>query len=439
MSGECRDGTRVDPLTRECLRSEPTPSHSRAERLLSLADSAAATPLRSLVALCLAVSCLVFAGCGTAQKKAEPAPGCDETKMTEVIEPASVAQPDVVVDCNLTLASTTVITKRLRVQGSQGSGVTIDCNGATIDGAGIPALSDENAKEDMIVVESLSTGDPNNSTWNRPTDVAIRNCVVIGSVRILGMQDIEDIKKSSYSAGHAARMRAIAPTRIVFDGLTITARARTPVFFGVGVTESTLINSELNGEAEAAAIYLDAESSRNIIKNNYIHTWSPREVLSIDASEGNVIIDNYFSALSNGGIYLYRNCGERKVVRHTTPNHNTIVNNVFYYNHYSPNLFSVNPSVFLGSRNGSPGFCDEDDGHPLGSGASNLDYAQRNVVMQNQIYKLSVGLMIRQGRSTDSPNYVGYNTTVTSHVTRLAGCYVDGGYYTGSAQSLVDT
>jgi hypothetical protein len=80
--------------------------------------------------------------------------------------------------------------------------------------------------------------------------------------------------------------------------------------------------------------------------------------------------------------------------------------------------------VYLGSRNGSPGFCDNDDEQDIGSGASNLDYAQHNAVMQNQIYKLDTGLMIQQGRSTDSPNYIKLNRTVQTAISRPAGCYI---------------
>ena len=75
-------------------------------------------------------------------------------------------------------------------------------------------------------------------------------------------------------------------------------------------------------------------------------------MLAVDASDYNKIIDNRFSALSNGGIYLYRNCGQDGIVRQTTPSHNTIVNNIFYYNKYNPFPPFANPSVFMGARNG---------------------------------------------------------------------------------------
>lgn len=402
------------------LRLQRNPETSRGGPLISKVSPRAGLIL---------VLVIVATGC-VAEQPAPPAADCVPEEVHEVMELATTEDPDIVVNCNLSVPSGSVITKRLIVQGSEGSGVTIDCNGATIDGSAVPELSEANARSNMILIRSTGSGDPQSPTWSRPTDVTVRDCKVIGAVRVLGMTDLANLRISSYEPSHVESLRRIAPTRITFDNLTITGRARTPLYIGAGVTYSKLINSELNGEAESVGLYLDAESSRSLIKNSYIHTESPREVLAIDASNYNTIIDNRFSSLSRGGIYLYRNCGEKGIVRHTTPSHNTIVNNVFYYNDYSPNPYSVNPSVYLGSRNGSPGYCDDDDGHTIGSGASNLDYAQSNVVMQNQIYKLPGSLMIKEGESTDSPNYIKYNTTVTTPIARLAGCYVPNGYFT---------
>lgn len=390
---------------------------------------------RSVLLTALVSSALASAGCGS-EKPAPPAAECSDATVNEVMELATASDPDVVVNCNLTLSSVFVITKRLIVQGEHGSGVTIDCGGAMINGQGIDEVAWDNAhKRDMITVKSLGSGDPRDPSWNRPTDVVVKDCIVIGSVRILGMQNQDEIKKSSYTTGHATRVRHVAPTRVTLQNLTITGLARNPVYFGLGVTESSLVDSEVKGRSDAVNLYLDAESSDNLVKGNDFHAWTPREVLAIDSSEQNTIIDNHFSALSNGGIYLYRNCGQDGIVRHTTPSYNTIVNNVFYYDNYRPNPYSVNPSVFLGSRNGSRDYCDDDDAQTIGSGESNLDYAQHNVVAQNQIYKLPTDLMIQEGRSTDSPNYIELNTTVTSPVSRLAGCYVEFGYDT---QFVVD-
>jgi hypothetical protein len=94
-----------------------------------------------------------------------------------------------------------------------------------------------------------------------------------------------------------------------------------------------------------------------------------------------------------------------------------------------------NPSIYLSSRDGNTeasngwfGYCDDDEGYDFGSSKSDKDYAQYNVVMQNQIYKLSPQLMIEM-QSSATPNYINYNQTVTSDIQRRAGCYVtENGY-----------
>ena len=67
-------------------------------------------------------------------------------------------------------------------------------------------------------------------------------------------------------------MRRISPTRIVFDRLVVHGWGKwPPLYIGDGVTHAQLINSELAGSSENIAIYIDAESARNVIRNNYIH------------------------------------------------------------------------------------------------------------------------------------------------------------------------
>jgi hypothetical protein len=98
--------------------------------------------------------------------------------------------------------------------------------------------------------------------------------------------------------------------------------------------------------------------------------------------------------------------------------------------------------VFLGSRDYGDaqrlfGHCDNDDGRPYGSSASEKDYARYNVVMQNQFYRrpvvpLSLSAYIKsQNWPVNSPNYIDYNQIVTEETVvndRPAGCYVPNGY-----------
>jgi hypothetical protein len=249
-----------------------------------------------------------------------------------------------------------VIFKKLVVEGE--TGITIDCNGAILDG-GRGTLNDE---KDMIEVRSkrlddkeevtktrLMKGEPINKIWRRASGITIRDCNIVGSVRIIGMGrngEAEFVRFSSRMDGnHAARARAAAPTRITLQNLTIIATKRTPLYLAPGVTHVTLTGSELKGNAERTAIYLDAESGYNTIRDNYIHVKVFDEVtflqinrlgpqISIDTSSYNKIINNRFAALEGGGIYTFRNCGEGGTVRHGSSSNNQIINNVFFYDKY---------------------------------------------------------------------------------------------------------
>jgi len=51
--------------------------------------------------------------------------------------------------------------------------------------------------------------------------------------------------------------------------------------------------------------------------------------------------------LKQGGIYLYRNCGEGGTVRIETPSYNRILNNLFVYQRQELS----DPAIYVGSRN----------------------------------------------------------------------------------------
>jgi hypothetical protein len=390
---------------------------------------------RAFAVTLVAAGCFSLTGLASspAAKATAAAGPCSEETVQSVLE-SSAGDDEIVVNCSLDLPSDAVVTKRLIVEGKEGSGVTINCHGAVI--GRVPRLPQE--APDMILIRSTGTGGPSSGTWSRPTDVTVKNCRVIGSVTIGAAMTKTAVRQSSYQRGHPRRMRSVAPKRITLDGLTITGRGRPPLYIKVGVTYSRLVNSVLDGHAgDHPAIYLDAESSHNLLKNNTFRTATSREVIAVDASSDNRIISNRFSNPINGGIFLYRNCGEDAIVRHTTPSFNQLINNVFTYARALRDPLHSS-SIKLGSRNGNRSYCDDDDEWNIGSGASDLDYARDNVLMQNQIVCCSlggslpgqaVGTLIRSGRSTDAPNRYGYNTVATTAIERAAGCWIPNGYY----------
>ena len=213
------------------------------------------------------------------------------------------------------------------------------------------------------------------------------------------------LRDSSRRSGHTERAQAAAPTNIMLDTLTLLGQGRIPLYLAPGVTGVTLQNSHVGGRSNSVAVYLDAESANNTLQHNLIDSRSARELVAIDGSAHNTVRHNRFSALSHGGLFLYRNCGEGGTVRHQTPSHNTISDNTFFYRYYHGGL----PAVWLGARNGNRNYCEADAGYPFGSSISNLDGAQHNRISNNRIYKLSPLRMIRDH---GSDNMISGNTTV---------------------------
>ncbi|MEQ9504118.1 MAG: right-handed parallel beta-helix repeat-containing protein [Deltaproteobacteria bacterium] len=381
-----------------------------------------------------------------------PARSCDGTVLDDLLEPAGPTHGlSVTIDCDLHLEPGQVVTKSLHLVGAAASGVEIDLNGARLFGGSGTA----NAGKETIVIRSDEVLEnatcSGYSTYSVPRDIRVAHGEIIGSIRVWGMamngegQDIDgndapcdnQLLKSSNAAGHTGRARANAPTDIVFEDLRIVGTGRNPFYLAPGVQRVTLRGSELTGESNAVAIYMDAESGNNRIEGNVIRVrtnepWYPsleKPLIAIDGSSDNKIVNNFFAELAHGGIYLYRNCGDEGVVRHQTPTRNHIVNNRFYYVSF-PGTFAERPAVYLSSRDWPSWwrYCGDDAGLPFGSSASDRDHATHNVVMQNQFYENPVSeMVVTNNPAVNSPNFVAHNTTVTEasvDATRLAGCYI---------------
>ena len=178
-----------------------------------------------------------------------------------------------------------------------------------------------NFRKDMVLVLSNRRSD---TRWERPENIRIENCTIHGSVRLIGMGpngEASDVGKSSRCEGpfdfdrdcrgHTRRAQEAAPTGIVLRNMRVIGVGRNPVYFATGATGNMLVDSEVTGVSDAVGVYLDAESARNIIRNNYIHVSTADRKstpqLAVDGSAYNIIAGNRFSALNHGGIYLYRN------------------------------------------------------------------------------------------------------------------------------------
>ena len=342
---------------------------------------------------------------------------CSEQAMADLLEPRSSLRPEVVLTCSVTLKPTDVIDKRVVILGSAASGMVLDCQGARV-------------RNELLI---LSREPPASGAggWDRPERVTVRNCTVIGGLRVSGMAingEAPALRASSRTLGHTERAQNAAPRDILLENLSIRTPANIPLYVSPGVTRLTLRSSTITGKSRSVAIYLDAESAGNTISGNTIDADVGREAIAVDSSAYNLIINNIIRTRSPrpGGIFLYRNCGQGGTIRHQTPHSNAIVGNEF----------SVAPAIWVASRNGNRSYCWADSGYPFGSSASNLDHAQNTLICGNhfaaidsrEVLKINDGPTRIEGNRVIDPGsaevpapFTRFVTVGTPHAPAYAG------------------
>jgi len=247
------------------------------------------------------------------------------------------------------------------------SGTVIDCNGKQFN----------NGKLTEIIVSS--------SLEKKVENVTIRNCKLYGSIRLFGLGmngESKGVNESSKSKGHTERAQKAAPSNVIILDMEIKGEQRIPIYMSPGTNKVIVERSKITGTSNSVAIYLDAESGHNIIRGNTFDVkpvFNMREVIAIDGSAHNVIKNNTFNQATRGGIYLYRNCGEGGTVRHQSPQHNLIANNIFNLQ----GMYRGHWGIWLGSRNGNRNYCELDTGYPFGSSVDNRDFADNNTIRNN--------------------------------------------------------
>jgi len=292
-----------------------------------------------------------------------------------------------VVNCHLILEPSDAIRRPLVFRGEQSSGVLMDCNGATV------SVSDG----DALRIRS-EMGEPVH-------DVTIRNCIINGSVRIWGLAingNSPDLLESSRTLEHVSNVRDHAPYRVILEGLTITSHGRIPLYIAPGVHHSLVTNCEIDGASDSVLVYLDAETTANSFTENTLRAENiDREAIALDGSSFNTIENNSIWSAYAGGIFLYRNCGEGGVSRHSTPSVNRIIGNTIQCRYHRLDL-RTDPGIWLGSRDGRRGYCGDDAGYPYGSSVSDYDFARWNVVSDNDLRDCEIEL----GNSTNHSNQI---------------------------------
>jgi len=266
----------------------------------------------------------------------------------------------------------------------QASNTTLNGNGRWFNG-GRPTQ--------LIIKSEFYKGE-----WQRPQNFEFTNWKLNGSIRILGAGSSASkaVKQSSFSLGHTERMQAAAPSGITLSNLQINAIGKIPLVVGPGSTQVALRNSTISGRSQSVGIYLDAESANNEIVNNTFSLKLGREVIAVDGSRQNVISSNTFARLPWGGVYVYRNCGERGVVRHQEPAENRILANTFNLNTLRSFLFEYRYGIWLGSRESRPpSYCGADRGYSFGSSINNGDFANDNIINGNLRRGSSRGYLLK--------------------------------------------
>lgn len=346
-----------------------------------------------------------------------PARDCTATERAALLAAPTDANDVYDLRCSVTLDSTDRVRKAVRIATT---GVRLHCGGALIDPTFGPG---PNGYE--LVIRSQRSG----NTFTPTDDVEVDDCRVNGTVRVYGMGANGQLTQlggeppvtlSSDRADWTALSQAAAPRNIRLTRLRVVADGGIPIYFGPGVTRSLISDSDLSG-AGSLAIYFDAESAYNVVRRNHLHVSGPpqtdrrpREQMAIDGSAYNIVVENRITGAPGrvvdgrtrygSGIFLYRNCGEGGVSRHQPPTQNFILANVFDLRGTPTDSEAL--AVHVGSRQGAGDYCAEDDDHDFGSGASNLDFAQYNVVADNVIVGRAAADTIE---ISDGPTYVRLN------------------------------
>lgn len=336
---------------------------------------------RTVVALALGLGLMAVGRSSRGEERpVHVARACDAAARARLLAPPSGDDDVAALTCSVRLAPGEAILRRVLLEGAAASGVTLDCDGGTI---GAPSPRPPFWRFALeIRSRPLPPGPDGAPRWERPSGVTVRGCTIYGSTRIWGMGlngQGEAVKASSHALGHTERAQAAAPTRVAITDSNLVALGSIPLYVAPGATAVSLLRSRVSGTSSSVAVYLDAESGRNAIEGNTFDVETGRELVAVDGSAFNRIVDNAFVLRNRGGIHLYRNCGEGGTVRHQTPSDNVITGNTFRRTGWLPVS-----SIVVGSRGGLGLFCAEDDGYPFGSSADDGDHAERNVVEGNR-------------------------------------------------------
>jgi parallel beta-helix repeat protein len=322
-------------------------------------------------------------------------------------------------------------------------GVDVTTSGAVLDcrGARIVRTSADTERNGIDITTTTAVPLEN---------VTVRNCVVEGWGNNLRIQ------REGYKDLAAGEEYENGTSAILVENTHFYDSTASGVFVGAYVTGTTLRNIEVSGSA-AVGIYVEAGSKDNVIEDSRIHhngfgdtgpegvpivvggvelryESTGREGIAIDGSRDNVVRGNWIAANSNGGIFLYKNCGEDFTTR---PNAHWVRRYGATGNLITGNLISAEKNgVWVGARAAEnqrfmdcsdPAYIDEDIRRV------HLDPASDNTIRGNNFLYNVYGVRVEDDRTTVEDNDFTDNTAAheavivgTKERTNVLGQPVDG-------------
>lgn len=314
------------------------------------------------------------------------------------------------------------------------SNLTIDCNGAELNGLEKKYRQAINTSYDLGE-EPLDVGILIQSSENfQSQNITIKNCNIrnfVRGIRVhfnMSKQTISDLKNNVNISELENHLRTISPNNITVKDSSILLNHKDGVFVGRYVTGFTLSGSTISSTG-AVGLYLDAGSEGSKItnssfsKNGYSDydnknrkikkkiAYYSREAIAIDSSINNVIEKNTFTRNSRGSIFLYKNCNEHhknpaQIPRYQSSDGNLIKNNKFN---------SENIGVWIASRQSFDLKALECGSPLIATGSIRYgthkdktfyyeDFAKQNTVLNNTFKNIRTGIIIEDDNNTVQEN-----------------------------------
>jgi parallel beta-helix repeat protein len=254
--------------------------------------------------------------------------------------------------------------------------VTLDCNGATIDGLG-----------------QVATGISVDSAGAPLSNVTVQNCTLVNHTVAgihVGWDTPDSLKIPLYTH---AQIYARTPQYVTIENTRVSNSQGNGIYLGDYVTHATLDGVTVENSARVG-LYMDSATTQNTVKNSTFRnngSGDNREGIAIDASAQNTITGNVFQGNALAGITLYKNCWEH---------HSTDPNSFPRWQHSNQNLINNNQfldegiGIWIASRQ-SRNLSGFDCGDPsYYEGIYFLDYAQNNTVSGNVFSNVATGVIV---------------------------------------------